>query len=131
MAAFSFGTAFTVSAMGADQKIFRQGLWQVTETMEIAGRKFRHSRKQCIDPNTELGSFFMPGETSLGCSWGAPVITGDQYKISETCNGVIGSHKSIMLTVENDSAYSYATDETLGRIRYKATRVAKRIGDCR
>jgi hypothetical protein len=129
--AFLLGATFGLSAIAADQKLFRQGMWKVDSTMEIGGKQLKNSATSCSDPNIELGDFLVPGKTPFGCSWGAPVKTGNQYKISEVCSGAISGHKNIVLTVQNDGAYTQTTEEALGKATSKTTAVATRVGDCR
>ena len=129
--AFLLGAIFGFSATAADQKLFRQGMWKVDSTMEIGGKQFKHSATSCSDPNIEWGDFLVAGKTAFGCSWGAPVKSGNQYKISEVCSGAISGHKNIVLTVQNDGAYTETTEEAQGRATSKSTAVATRVGDCR
>jgi hypothetical protein len=98
--------------------------------VEIGGKQLKHSATSCSDPNIELGSWLVPGQ-AFGCSWGAPAKTGNQYKISEVCSGAISGHKNIVLTVQNDGAYTETTEEALGKATSKTSTVATRVGDCR
>jgi uncharacterized protein DUF3617 len=129
IAVFGLGIAFAASAAG--EKIFRQGLWQIDETIEVFGHPFPKNFTRCMDPNTEIGVFLSPGRAmQFACSWGEPAKDGNRYEIRETCSGLIGGHKYVSLIVESDSAYSYTTDEAIGPVTSKAMRTARRIGDC-
>jgi hypothetical protein len=99
--------------------------------VEIGGKQLKHSATRCADPNIEIGDFLKPGHTVFGCSLGAPVRNGNQYKIAEKCTCMMNGHKNIALTVQGDGAYIETTDEALGKMQDRTATVASAIANHR
>jgi hypothetical protein len=120
--------AHSIPVRAEDPPVFKRGLWQTEERIEINGKTRRHISRRCSNPTNTFKSLFTIG---VGiCPATSVTKRGSDYLIKTACTGSIKATKDIVLTPQGDSAYTEVSNEPLVKGTSKVTIVAKRIGAC-
>ena len=124
--------ALTALAIAQEWPSLRQGMWEITRTMQApgGGAPKTVTAKRCMDPaadwqkqNAQL--------TKAGCTFTPIKRSGSTYTFSSSCNVMgISSTTTTTIIVESDSAYSLTVEGKTDGEPTKEVMKAKRIGDC-
>lgn len=131
-ATLACGFAITAQTIAQEWPSLRQGMWDITRTMQTpgGGAPKTVTAKRCMDPaadwqrqNAQL--------TKAGCTFTPVKRSGSTYTFSSSCNVMgVSSTTTTTIVVESDSAYTLTVEgKTDGEPTHEVMK-ARRIGDC-
>lgn len=123
---------WSVSAAADDWPPLRQGLWEITRTMQAPGGGAPRvvTGKRCLDPAADWKAQ-NARLAKAGCSFTPLQRSGNQYSFSSTCAvmGVMSSGRTT-ITANGDSAYSMTVESVTDGQKTSETATGRRVGDC-
>ena len=124
--------ALTALAIAQEWPSLRQGMWEITRTMQApgGGAPKTVTAKRCMDPaadwqkqNAQL--------TKAGCTFTPIKHSGGTYTFSSSCNVAgMSSTTTTTIVVESDSSYTLTVEGTTDGAPTHEVMKARRVGDC-